>query len=65
MKNQEIVSAVEKALANGDGILRLEPAWGARDFLPPGRRLGLIILKFFGPDINPDVPMIAQRGKGD
>ena len=23
------------------GILRLEPAWVARDFLPPGRRLGL------------------------
>jgi hypothetical protein len=34
-------SAVEKALARGNGILRLEPAWVARDFLPPGRRLGL------------------------
>ena len=32
---------VEKALAAGNGILRLEPAWVARDFLPPGRRLGL------------------------
>jgi hypothetical protein len=32
---------VERALSNGDGILRLEPAWVARDFLPPGRRLGL------------------------
>lgn len=32
---------VEKALAMGNGILRLEPAWVARDFLPPGRRLGL------------------------
>ena len=32
---------VEKALAQGNGILRLEPAWVARDFLPPGRRLGL------------------------
>jgi hypothetical protein len=32
---------VEKALADGNGILRLEPAWVARDFLPPGRRLGL------------------------
>jgi hypothetical protein len=32
---------VERALADGDGILRLEPAWVARDFLPPGRRLGL------------------------
>ena len=29
------------AIADGDGILRLEPAWVARDFLPPGRRLGL------------------------
>jgi hypothetical protein len=32
---------VENALAAGNGILRLEPAWVARDFLPPGRRLGL------------------------
>ena len=32
---------IEKALARGNGILRLEPAWVARDFLPPGRRLGL------------------------
>ena len=32
---------VERALSEGDGILRLEPAWVARDFLPPGRRLGL------------------------
>ncbi len=37
-KKREIV---ENALARGDGILRLEPAWVARDFLPPGRRLGL------------------------
>jgi hypothetical protein len=32
---------VEKALARGNGILRLNPAWVARDFLPPGYRLGL------------------------
>ncbi len=32
---------VEKALSAGNGILRLEPAWVARDFLPAGRRLGL------------------------
>jgi len=32
---------VEKALTKGNGILRLEPAWVARSFLPPGRRLGL------------------------
>jgi hypothetical protein len=30
-----------RALSDGDGILRLTPAWVARDFLPPGRRLGL------------------------
>jgi hypothetical protein len=33
--------SVERALSEGDGILRLEPAWVARDFLPAGRRLGL------------------------
>jgi hypothetical protein len=33
--------AVASAIADGDGILRLKPAWVARDFLPPGRRLGL------------------------
>jgi hypothetical protein len=32
---------VHGALREGDGILRLEPAWVARDFLPAGRRLGL------------------------
>jgi len=32
---------VEKALEGGNGILNLKPAWVARDFLPPGRRLGL------------------------
>jgi hypothetical protein len=34
-------SVVEAALGKGGGILRLEPAWVARTFLPPGRRLGL------------------------
>jgi hypothetical protein len=34
-------SIVEKVLTQGNGILRLEPAWVARSFLPPGRRLGL------------------------
>jgi len=34
-------AVVERALAKGNGVLRLEPAWVARDFLPPGRRLGL------------------------
>ncbi len=32
---------IAAALAQGNGILRLEPAWVARDFLPPGKRLGL------------------------
>ena len=32
---------LERALADGGGILRLEPSWVARDWLPPGRRLGL------------------------
>jgi hypothetical protein len=32
---------VDRILANMNGILRLEPAWVGRDFLPPGRRLGL------------------------
>ena len=32
---------LERMLAEGDGVLRCEPAWVARDFLPPGRRLGL------------------------
>jgi hypothetical protein len=30
-----------RLLADGHGVLRCEPAWVARDFLPPGRRLGL------------------------
>jgi len=34
-------SIIEHEVEKNDGILRLEPAWVARDFLPPGRRLGL------------------------
>ena len=41
MLAQETRKIVEKALADGNGTLRLEPAWVARDFLPPGKRLGL------------------------
>jgi mannose-6-phosphate isomerase class I len=37
----DIRATVENALDKGGGILSLEPAWVARDFLPPGRRLGL------------------------
>jgi hypothetical protein len=36
-----VAGAVERALADGGGILRLEPCWVARDLVPPGRRLGL------------------------
>jgi hypothetical protein len=32
---------VEGLLGDGGGVLRLQPAFVARDFLPPGRRLGL------------------------
>jgi hypothetical protein len=32
---------LDRTLADGNGILRLEPAFVARDFLPAGRRLGL------------------------
>jgi hypothetical protein len=34
-------NAIEAELARSSGILRLEPALVARDWLPPGRRLGL------------------------
>lgn len=37
----EIRKIVEKELENNNGILKLKPAWVARDFLPPGKRLGL------------------------
>ncbi|MBC7333504.1 MAG: hypothetical protein H5T85_03440 [Actinobacteria bacterium] len=38
---ENIIDIVYKALEDGNGILRLKPAWVARDFLPPGMRLGL------------------------
>jgi mannose-6-phosphate isomerase class I len=34
-------SVITNELKKTNGILRLEPAWVARDFLPPGKRLGL------------------------
>jgi hypothetical protein len=37
----DVRKIVEKELENNDGILKLKPAWVARDFLPPGKRLGL------------------------
>jgi hypothetical protein len=33
--------ALDRLVASGDGAVRLEPAFVARGFLPPGRRLGL------------------------
>jgi hypothetical protein len=41
MPDTNISTIVEDALARGNGILRMDPAWVARDFLPAGRRLGL------------------------
>ena len=32
---------LQRLLGAGHGVLRCDPAWVARDFLPPGRRLGL------------------------
>jgi len=43
MKNNEkdARAILDRAIENGNGVLRLHPAWVARDFLEPGRRLGL------------------------
>jgi hypothetical protein len=32
---------IEKEIERNNGILRLDPAWVARNFIPPGKRLGL------------------------
>ncbi len=37
----EIKKIIYDALSKNNGILNLKPAWVARDFLPPGKRLGL------------------------
>lgn len=37
----ELKKIILDELNKNNGILRLNPAWVARDFLPPGRRLGL------------------------
>ena len=39
--NRHQRAIVGQAIEKGNGILRLSPAWVARDFLPSGRRLGL------------------------
>jgi len=41
MNSDNVRGVIERLLNEGNGVLRLEPAWVARDFLPPGRRLGL------------------------
>ncbi len=38
MSSERLRRAIEKAITETNGILRLEPAWVARDFLPPGKR---------------------------
>ncbi len=41
MEQSTIRKIVEAEIGKGNGLLRLRPAWVARDFLKPGRRLGL------------------------
>lgn len=38
---EETRKIIENFIAESGGILRLRPAWVTRDFLPPGKRLGL------------------------
>jgi hypothetical protein len=40
-KNKHLRDIIEDTIAFHNGILRLEPAWVARDSMPPGNRLGL------------------------
>lgn len=40
-ENKSLKSALEKEIGKSNGILRLKPAWVARNFIPPGRRFGL------------------------
>ncbi len=41
MSDNGVRASLDRLLSDGDGVLRCEPAWVARDFMPPGRRLGL------------------------
>ena len=41
MNASDVKARLEQILSDNHGILRLEPAWVARDWLSPGRRLGL------------------------
>ena len=42
MDEASLRNIVETAIGKMNGILYLRPCWVARDFLPPGKRLGLI-----------------------
>jgi len=48
MKNEKLKSFVIGEIERSKGILRLKPAWVARDFLPPGKRLGLPVEQYEG-----------------
>ena len=39
MKDKRAI--IEGYIERSNGILKLKPAWVTRDFLPPGKRLGL------------------------
>ena len=54
-KDHRTRSIVEEALARNNGILRLEPAWVARDSMMPGRRLGLCA-RADGCEAGPEEP---------
>jgi len=45
LEAKTIRRSVKDALGQGNGILRLEPAWVAREVAPPGRRLGCVGLR--------------------
>lgn len=41
METGKLAAILERELGSKSGLLRLRPSWVARDFLKPGRRLGL------------------------
>ena len=41
MDAKKLAGIVERELETSKGLLRLRPSWVARDFLKPGKRLGL------------------------
>src|SRR5690606_34759419 len=41
MDREKLKQILKDEIKKRDGIIPLEPAWVARDFLPPGKRLGL------------------------